>query len=41
MRYICDLLRGNKQQAGAAEKTKRENDVHVRQLAKKSTYVRF
>jgi hypothetical protein len=24
---------------GAAEKIKRENDVHLRQLAKKSTYV--
>jgi hypothetical protein len=26
---------------GAAEKIKRENDVHLRQLAKKSTYVLF
>jgi hypothetical protein len=25
---------------GATEKIKRENDVHLRQLAKKSTYVR-
>jgi hypothetical protein len=29
----------SQQQQGAAEKIKRENDVHLRQLAKKSTYV--
>jgi hypothetical protein len=28
-----------RRQQGATEKIKRENDVHLRQLAKKSTYV--
>jgi hypothetical protein len=31
----------SKTQQGATEKIKRENDVHLRQLAKKSTYVLF
>jgi hypothetical protein len=33
--------RGLRAGQGAAEKIKRENDVHLRQLAKKSTYVHF
>jgi hypothetical protein len=32
------MVHGSARQ-GAAEKIKRENDVHLRQLAKKSTYV--
>jgi hypothetical protein len=39
LRGFCISALGRFQ--GATEKMKRENDVHLRQLAKKSTYVLF
>jgi hypothetical protein len=40
MWHVQRPLRGGSREQGPSEKMKRENDVHLRQLAKKSTYVR-